>query len=317
MKKLVVLILATLLFNCQNKKKDKHTISGTNLELIGDTMFLKKFQHFDYLDKNYILDIAVVNDKGEFSFEVKDTYPKLVSITNHNKPPNTYQVFKDSPEIFYYSFCANFLAETPTLYLENNSNYIIKHWDSKLNDSSIVYNSKKLNQLRKYYRNVDYRKGYIDNNREFLDITKEEAWKNVSKIRDSFLKDFDLDQDVSENTYEHYLKTEITLGAVNDFLIWYFRKTDNTIDDDFYKTLMETYNSEHWHPNSVEYYKLTEHYINYKLNTKHNKIEKYYEPSIEKYEVAKAYARENIKKLYIQNIERLIHENNTTSNTDN
>ncbi|NRR93583.1 hypothetical protein HSX10_18600 [Winogradskyella undariae] len=308
MKRLLVIILATFLFNCQNKKKPEYTISGKNIEIIGDTVFLKKFKHFDYLDDNYILDTCIVNDKGEFSFKIKESYPKLVSLTNHNKPPNTYQVFKNSPEIFYYSFCANFLAETPTLYLENNSNYKIEHWDSKLNDSSIIYNNKKLNQLRKYYRNIDYRKGYIDDNRDFLDITKEEAWGNVSKIRDSFLSEFNLDKKISQNSYENYLNTEIQLGAVNDFLIWYFRKTDNNITNNFYGGLMEIYNSDKWHPNSVEYYKLTEHYINYKLNIKNGKTKKYYKPSIEKYEIAKEYARENIKELYAENIKKLMNE---------
>ena len=308
MKRLLVIILATSLFNCQNEKKPEYTISGKNIEIIGDTVFLKKFKHFDYLDDNYILDTCVVNDKGEFSFKIKESYPKLVSLTNHNKPPNTYQVFKNSPEIFYYSFCANFLAETPTLYLENNLNYKVEHWDSKLNDSSIVYNNKKLNQLRKYYRNVDYKKGYIDDNRDFLDITKEQAWGNVSKIRDSFLSEFNLDKKNSQNSYENYLNTEIKLGAVNDFLIWYLRKTDNNITNNFYGDLMEIYNSDKWHPNSVEYYKLTEHYINYKLNIKNGKTKKYYKPSIEKYEIAKEYARENIKELYADNIKKLINE---------
>jgi len=308
MKRLFVIILATFLFNCQNEKKPEYTILGKNIEIIGDTVFLKKFKHFDYLDDNYILDTCIVNDKGEFSFKIKESYPKLVSLTNHNKTPNTYQVFKNSPEIFYYSFCANFLAETPTLYLENNSNYKIEHWDSKLNDSSIVYNSKKLNQLRKYYRNVDYRKGYIDDNRDFLDITKEEAWGNVSKIRDSFLSEFNLDKKYSQNSYENYLNTEIKLGAVNDFLIWYFRKTDNNITNNFYRDLMEIYNSDKWHPSSVEYYKLTEHYINYKLNIKNDKTIKYYKPSIEKYEIAKEYARQNIKELYAENIKKLMNE---------
>ena len=308
MKRLLVIILATFLFNCQNKKKPEYTISGKNIEIIGDTVFLKKFKHFDYLDDNYILDTCIVNDKGEFSFKIKESYPKLVSLTNHNKPPNTYQVFKNSPEIFYYSFCANFLAETPTLYLENNSNYKIEHWDSKLNDSSIIYNNKKLNQLRKYYRNIDYRKGYIDDNRDFLDITKEEAWGNVSKIRDSFLSEFNLDKKNSQNSFKNYLNTEIQLGAVNDFLIWYFRKTDNNITNNFYGGLMEIYNSDKWHPNSVEYYKLTEHYINYKLNIKNGKTKKYYKPSIEKYEIAKEYARENIKELYAENIKKLMNE---------
>lgn len=269
-------------------------------------MFLKKFKHFNYLDENYILDTCIVNDKGEFSFVIKDTYPKLVSLTNHNKPPNTYQVFKNSPEIFYYSFCANFLAETPTIYLENNSNYRIKKWNSKLNDSSIIYQSKKLNTLRKYYRSVDFRKGYIDDKREFLNITKENAWQNVSKIRDAFLAEFNLNKEINKNNFENYFKTEITLGAINDFLIWYFRKTDNSIDNDFYKALMEIYNSRNWHPDSVEYYKFTEHYINYKLNKINNTRKKYHEPSIAKYEVAKEHARENIKELYIENIKKLV-----------
>jgi hypothetical protein len=69
---------------------------------------------------------------------------------------------------------------------------------------------------------------------------------------------------------------------------------------------MEIYNSDKWHPNSIEYYKLTEHYISYKLNIKNGKTKKYYEPSIEKYKIAKEYARKNIRELYAENTKKLM-----------
>jgi len=305
MKNLAFTILVVFLFSCGDKKIEQFTISGKNTELIGDTIFLKKFKHFDYLDENYILDTCVVNALGEFTFKIKPNYPKLVSITKHNKPPNTYQVFKDTPEIFYYSFCANFLAETPTLYVDNNTNYEIKHWDSKLNDTSIIYDNSKLNVLRKYYRSADYRIGYVDNDRKFLNISKEKALRNVIKIKDSFLREYSLNIDFNQDSFENYLKTEIELGSINDFLIWYKRQTENDTKTDFYKELMETYNSGKWNSNSVEYYKFTEQYITYKLNLKYEKKANYYNPGIDKIEFAKKYARDNIKELYVKNIKIL------------
>ncbi len=306
MKKLIVIIVTIFLFSCKNEKIEQFTISGKSSELIGDTIFLKKFKHFEYLDDNYILDTCIVDSEGKFNFEIKTTYPKLVSITKHNKLPNTYQVFKNTPDIFYYSFCANFLAETPTLYLEKNSDYKIQHWDSKLNDSSIVYDNVKLNLLRKYYRNADYRKGFVDNNREFLNISKEKAWENVKKIRDSFLKEYNLNEEFKQDSFENYLKTEILLGSINDYLIWYKNQENNGIKNDFYKELMETYNLKEWNSYSVEYYKMTEQFITYQLNLKYNKNVDYYEPSNDKIEFAKKYARSNISEIYFRNIERLI-----------
>lgn len=303
--KLFLLTMALGIATCTAQTK-KATFTGNAKDLAGDTIYLKKYTHFDYLEEDYIIDSAIVDKDGNFQLEMNDSKERLVILSVYDNEPPSYQIFRKNPDHYYYSFCMNFFGREPTVYSEGGKNYTINYWDTSNNDDSVQFEDEYQNKLRSYYRNIDYRGVLADENRQLLDLTSEEAWARIIEERDEKLSSLYLNEAYPVESVEHYLKTEVILGAVNDFLIWYNNKTDGRVDSDFYQNLMNNYIAEQWNPHSVEYYKLTERFISYKLNLKHNKRENYFPPSTEKVEFAKKFAGENIKDKYISNLSTLL-----------
>ena len=271
-------------------------------------VYLKKYDHFNYLDRNFILDSCLVDSLGNFSFELKKEYPKLITLATQKYRPASYQVFEDSPEIFYYSMCEQFLAETPTFYVEKNKSYNIQHWDQEYNLKSVVFEESNSNNLREYYKSIDFRKDLRDENRKRINTNKEEALQSIIKYRDYFLNKYSLNQTFPDNSFNQYFKTEIYLGALNEFLQWYSSDPQKTINDLFYQNLMANYKKETWHPSSLEYYKFNEHYITYLMNLEENSMKKYFSPSNKKIEIAQQNSNSNIKKIYINNLSQLLNK---------
>lgn len=307
MNKTLTIFCIILLISCYKSHEEEYTISGLIENKEKEIVYLKKYDHFNYLDTEYFLDSCAIDKNGFFKFNIKKGYPNLVTLTTHKYPPATYQVFSETPEQFYYSFCANFLAETPTFYIEKGKNYIIKHWDSNRNIESVVFNDSNANLLREYYKEIDFRKDLRGKDRKPLLMQKEKALNHILKIRDFYLKKYDLNKDFDKNSFENYFKTEITLGAITEFLQWFQNVPNRNIDDEFFSKLMAVYKEDSWHPSSVEYYKLTEHFISYKLNIKNKSLIIYYPPSDEKVLIAMKNANDNIKSIYVSNIQQLIN----------
>lgn len=303
-----MLLLIIVLFSFKNTGEKSYLVTGRIDSYKGKVVYLKKYDHFNYLDRNFILDSCLVDSLGSFSFELKKEYPKLIKLETHKYRPLSYQVFEDSPEIFYYSMCENFLAETPTFYIEDHKSYIIQHWDNERRLNSVVFGDTKSNQLREYYKTVDFRKDLRDENRRRINTNKEEALQSTIKYRDYFLNKYSLNQSFPDNSFNQYFRTEIYLGALNEFLQWYSADSQKSIDDLFYQNLMANYKKEIWHPNSLEYYKFNEHYITYLMNLDKNSLEKYFPPSNKKIEIAEQNSNSNIKNIYIKNLRELINK---------
>lgn len=308
-KHLILLFIFFGFLSCKTDYKEKFYISGNIAELANDTIFLKKYDHFDFLDKNYILDSIITDSTGSFQFEIKSSYPNLVTLATHPKRPYTYQVLEDSPHHFYYSMCKNFLGMDPTLYIENNKNYTLKHWDKENELKSVVYDDKNLNKLRAYYNTVDFRVNLRDENRERLNLPKEKALELILKERDFFINKYALNKPMNINSFEYYFKTEVTLGALNEFLQWYGSHSNRTISDEFYKNLMSNYTMENWHPNSLEYFKFNEHYVNYLVNSQAESNEVYKPVSNLKIQVAKNNCNKNIEDIYTRNLTAKLEKN--------
>jgi len=306
--KLFVICLFLFTLSCKKDIESKITITGNSKELINNTIYLKEYNHFNYLNKSYILDSTMVDSLGDFQFSIKADSPELITISKYSLPPLSYQVFKETPNIYYYSFCANFFANEPCLYIDTKKNYSITHWDTKNQDSSIIFNNENQNLLRNYYRTIDYRGLVTDENRQPLNIAATEAWDIILEEKEKRIKDYNLKNTSPINSFENYLITEISLGAVNDFLIWTNLQENKDIDPEFYNSILEIYNSEEWSKNSVEYYKLTERYITHQLNLAKDKNKNYYEPTNEKLEFAKKYAKANIKDKYLQNLQEILKQ---------
>ena len=296
----LIFVLAT--YSCKHKS---FSITGS-LDTTEERMvYLKKYDHFNYLDNSFILDSCLTDFNGNFSFEINKDYPKLVTLSTHKVKPGTYQVFEKSPQIFYYSMCEKFLASTPTFYIEPQRDYKISHWDDKLEMRSVVFEDVNSNRLREYYKTVDFRKDLRDENRKRVEVSKEEALRTVMAYRDYFLDKYDLNRSFPENSFEHYFKTEIYLGALNEFLQWYSFETERDLNDNFYSDLMANYQKEVWHPSSLEYYKFNEHFVTYLMNIGEQSTEKYFPPSNKKLDIARKSVNENIKDIYLNNLKQL------------
>ena len=188
--KLLVICLFLFTLSCKKDIESKITITGNSKELINNTIYLKEYNHFNYLNKSYILDSTMVDSLGNFQFSIKADSPELITISKYSLPPLSYQVFKETPNIYYYSFCANFFANEPCLYIDTKKNYSITHWDTKNLDSSIIFNNENQNLLRNYYRTIDYRGLVTDENRQPLSISATEAWDIILEEKEKRIKDF-------------------------------------------------------------------------------------------------------------------------------
>lgn len=305
--RLLLLSLILGIFTC-TAQTNKIEFTGTALDLAGDTIYLKKYAHFDYLDDDFILDWVIVDEEGNFQLEMNDPGAGLVLVSPYSNEPPSYQILRRSPHIYYYTMCEKFFGRNPTIYVESGKDYQVDHWDQKNKEPSVKFADEKQQKLRSYYRDINYRGLVSDKNRKLLDLPAKEAWSRIEQERDMRLSLLDLDQSFPVQSFEHYMKTEITLGAVNEFLIWYNNKTDGSIENDLYRNLMDLYTTEEWNPHSMAYYKLTERFINYHLNLRHGKTENYFAPSEEKLEIAQEFAGKNIREKYVSNINRSLRQ---------
>lgn len=308
MKPLILLFALSFLSCGSAETTTDYTIKGTSEEYIGDTVYVHKYDHFDYLNQDHILDSAVVDSEGNFELLFSYEPDKLVYVSRYKVPPPSYQVFRQTPEHYYYSMCANFFGMSPTIYLGNQREYRISHWDQKNNDSSIKFEDRNQGLLREYYRTVDYRGELADENRTPLQLEPHVAWQIIEKERDQILKDFELNKDFPANSLEGYLKTEISLGAINDYLVWYGLQEESADTPDFINRIIEQYNSSEWNSNSLEFFKLNERYITHQMNLQNGQEAKYYPSDEDKLTYAKQYARPDVRDQYVENLSSLIKE---------
>lgn len=303
------ILLTFVLAGCSGKEAaTEYSIRGKAPEAAGDTVYVHKYDHFDYSNKDYILDSTIVDEQGNFEFSFSYEPDKLVYVSQYNAPPPSYRVLRPEPEYYYYSFCANFFGMEPTLYLENDKAYKISHWDQNNSDSSIKFEDQKMDLLRNYYRTVNYRTDLSDENRDPLNIDPELAWQMLQNKREGFLKEYQLEKDQPVDTFEGYLKTEILLGAVNDFFVWYKNREDSEEDPELVEKILQEYHSANWNSNSVEYFKLTERYVTHQMNLQKGQSATYYPPNEDKLEYAMSYSREDIREQYTNNLKNLMRE---------
>lgn len=301
MKKLFSLFAMLFLLGCSQKASET-LITGTGRTLAGQTVYLKKYSHFDYLE-GYVIDSTVVAPDGTFSFSLRVNEPQLLTIAKTNYPPATYMVLRSNPDDYYYSFCEKFFGFDPLFYVEQGKNYNMVHWNKE--EDEVTYGDKRHNLLRKYYKDIDWKKDLRDENREPLQIDAGKAWEMVSVQRDSILVEYDLRKEFENESFENYMKTEIELGAINEFLLWNYHQSENPLEGEQLDEIMETYNAGNWNPKSIELYKLTERYISHQMNKQEGKNLYYYEPGEEKIAMAEKYADSRIREKVIRNLKIL------------
>ncbi|WP_353779676.1 hypothetical protein [Winogradskyella sp. 3972H.M.0a.05] len=312
--KRLLLILVIVLVSCNNNPKkeavektnSKTTISGNSKELIGATVYLKDNNHFNFLTQDFIIDSTVVDSVGNFKFTIDLKESMLVKIDSSSKNiPGTLQVFKMNPDLYQYLLCKNFLAYHPTLFVEPSESYTINTWSESHDLDAVVYEDENHNFLRRYYTENPYYEA-VRHDRKLRDLEIKEAWQRVSKVKDSLITVLNLNGKIEKDSFNHYLKSEIVLGASNWFFNWFDGKEFEEFNNQDYQEALSIYFEEEWNKYSLHYFKLTERVINTKLNEKYGSFKVYYEPSQDKLETALQYAGENIKEQYTLNIENVI-----------
>ncbi|WP_029037260.1 hypothetical protein [Salinimicrobium xinjiangense] len=312
MKNLSFLFAAILFWSCSDDPF-KTTIAGNSKTLAGQTIYLKKYSHLDYMEE-YMLDSTVVDSEGNFAFSLLNTEPALVTIDNRQRPPGTYMVLRDRPDHYYYSFCEKFFGFDPLFYVEQGKNYNIAHWNEKKDE--VTYGDDRHNVLRDYYKSINFRK-FVDEQSASGQQDPEKVWGQVSAHRDSILTKLNFAQDLRNKSFENYLRTEIELGAINEFLAWNYRENPNPMEEEQLEQILEAYNNRNWNPNSIELYKLTEWYISHQMNKQNGKNLYYYEPSTEKIAMAEKYANPRIREKFVRNLEVLMERKEGTEMAEN
>lgn len=309
-----LLILIILVSGCAktpgNPSKEEAlrttTIFGNSKELIGATIYLKDNNHFNFLTEEFELDSVVIDNEGSFKFEIAIKEPKLVRIDPLvNLAPGTLRVFKNTPEHYQYLLCKNYLGNHPTLYIEPGKKYKIINWVKKSDTTSVIYEGSNHNQLRKYYWDLAYYDA-VRKNRKGRDIKMDIAWERVNRVKDSLITELNLDDDIEIDSFKHYLKSEVVLGASNWFFNWFDLMKLTDYNHLSYKEAINVYFEEEWNKGSLHYFKATERLINTKLSEKYGSFRGYYEPSEDKLEMAIKYAGKNIVEQYSKNIKTLL-----------
>lgn len=314
---LLLFILTLAIFSCKEENSEKKkllTISGKLISSESKIVYLKMIDNFDYLTDNYIVDSTLVSSNGHFEFKIEHLPSNLLSLSTKNYQPASYIVLRQAPDKYYYGSCARFFASEPTLYLSNTDSVNIEWFDNKGLDSIVHKTSigKNQNIMRNYYSNIsDNVAGHLDRENP---LDSQIAWNNVLKDQQEDLISFDISGIKDVNSFENYMYSEIVLNNLNGYLNWYedvyFDKVNSAIESQrktgLYNQIFTTYIDHLWNPNSFEYYKFTERFVNYHMNLKNKSFKAYYKPSMEKRERAEKILTGKNRERYLSILDRQI-----------
>lgn len=305
MKKLILAIGICFIGISLYSSNSTTTIKGNRIDLKGKMVYLKNYDHFSYSDNNYILDSCEVKDNGDFKFEIIMQNPMLVIVSDNTALPPSYSTLREAPDLYFYSFCATHFGFDPTLFIEPNQNYEITEWNAGYMQA-IKYAKNNNNLLRNFYLESDYLNDLLNERKdEFLNIGPERAWQIIKAQKDQWVKKLNQYSTATSEEFKSYYTTEVELGAINNFLLWYDNQTFFEKDHDFYFSFLESYTSKTWHPSSLEYFKLSERFVAYQMSKNKEETKIYYPVSDQKFEFAKRYISPNVSNRYLSNLKRL------------
>ena len=301
-------LLAILLANMFPDTSSTHKatiITGNLANMKGEVLYLKNNDPFCYAQDAYILDSCIVNEVGDFRFELIIDAPQIFQIADSDGLPPSYDLLREAPDLYHYSFCAKTYAVYPTLYVQPTKHYEVKNWAIENRGLSIQYSDRENALFVQHYRNHSFL-DLISDKKEGapLQMTPEAAWNIIEASRNELFQIYGIDANPDVNSFDHYMQTEVELGAINDFLLWYGTQPYFETDEKFYIAYMKKYNSQDWHPLSMEYFKFNERFIAFNMNDK--KMGKLFFPSnTAKIQNAELYTPHNIRDKYLSNLRQL------------
>jgi len=307
---LLSLLSILLLFAC-SKQPSSMIVNGTIKGFEGKRLYAKQINPISY-HSNCIIDSSKVNENGEFEFKITSHSPLLLNFSKNNKQHPVHLVLQEAPEKYYYGYCALFYAPEPTMYLTESTHIEI---DWTVNDllDSFAFNYPKSDNQQKFYNfylNEDLSKGLFEEWGEFKKMEESEAWDLIEQTMNKTLKQYGIEENNSNDKFDHYLYTEIKLGALNMFMNWYDEVNKEALKLAFasneistlYTNAFTIYSNKEWNHQSVEYFKMTERFITFSLNKSNHDFQKYYPPNEEKIELTKNILPSSVADIYIANL---------------
>ncbi len=305
------LLLGIILMSCTNGKKIAHDtviISGKIIDPNSAMVYLNRVNHFEYYKDDYLVDSTAIAKNGTFSFKINKSYSNLYTLSTSNFLPFTYQVYRKNPERYYFANCEKFFTQIPTLYIHKEDSLNIVWYNKPSIDSIVSLDNSADNQvkMRSLYLETTIDKRHTDYNNYSID--KNTQWNNLLKEQNRLLKQIDTTAIDDELSFDNYMYSEYVLGTLNAYLNWYeiaytnkvevLLKTENK--QSLYHSIFMKYERHNWNPNSLQYYKFTERFVNYKMNLNNSSFKKYHLPSELKISVAAKVLSGKNKDLYLK-----------------
>jgi len=235
----------------------------------GDTVYVKRINYFDYKGK-YIVDTLFVANASLY-FHKKEKGQFLYVFSTHIDVPITYIPLLQAKEQYTYMFCSNFYAGMNYLLLDKRYN---KYEHDFLKEFYVLFTKKSFDQ--KLYKQNDYKLMPVSKAENLVADRKNYYYKKLAKKSKLFTASF-ID----------YIKTEIELGSINQFLNWYEDTNREFINQEFEKKHKSPMHEKYytyflkrkWNKNSIQYFRLVERIVNYRISKQKGIFKNYYKES--------------------------------------
>jgi hypothetical protein len=313
--KILILFFVLIAISCDKKSRslqtDLITVNGNIKGFEGKTLYAKNINPISF-HSNSILDSALVDKNGNFEFKIARSLPLLVSFTKYSGQHIIHKILQKDPDKYYYGYCSKFYTPEPTHYLTENFNIqldwtVLERMDTFNFDSAT---SKNHVRFYNYYLKENISKVLYQDDGSYKMMNTETAWDEIERATKETLIKYSVGENALQDEFNHYLNTEIKLGAANQYANWYeytFTKeleeafSSGTIPEMYSKTI-NIYLDSKWNTNSVEFYKMTERFITFNLNKSNKKFKNYYPTSDRKISKARELLEPSLADKYISNI---------------
>lgn len=237
----------------------------------GQKIYINKINYFEYNQDNYLIDSTIVENQI-VTFKKLNPQQEYFVLSEEKETPLTYLPLRQIREHYTSMFCSNFYAYHNYLIIDDS-------FDLSENEYLIDF------QTRLSKKSFDQK---LMRNGKFKKMSIEAAQKIVEKRKDQFLDHLNQNSQNFSEEFKDYIRTEIILGANNQFLNWYEETENNSIEKEFLKTQKsliheEVYNNfmkNKWNIHSIQYFRTIERILNYEESKIRNKFDTYY-PDIE------------------------------------
>jgi len=235
----------------------------------GDTVYVKRVNYFDYKGKYIVDTLFVANDS--LYFHKKDKGQFLYVFSTNTDVPITYIPLLQAKEQYTFMLCSNFYTGINYLLLDRRFN---KDEHDFLKEFYVLFTKKSFD--RKLYEKEEYK---------LMPVEKAESL--IAQQKNNFYDKLARKTKLFSASFIDYIKTEIELGSINQFLNWYEDTNEQYIKKEFKKTGKSPVHEKYytyflnrkWNKNSIQYFRMVERYVNYQISQQKGIFKNYHKES--------------------------------------